>query len=899
MGVGGARPLRSRAVGAIADDLVDLAASVLADLGDRHHGVAPGLSLPATLAGHRVDADAHADLVFTLGLLREAGVARVGDLDVEEVIHERLAATVAHRTHTFFSYRIAETVVRLGGLTALDPATRAVVVEAVDSRDWIPLLDEGVLPRNYAVVLARCELGRAALGLDVDAEVLDGLVARVAALLGEHPEGWLDDSTSGRGQVDMYTVDAYLFAEPFADRLGPVWDRGLDSAARLVAAVATPGGAALPWGRSIGALAVCHSAELAALVLRRAATAPGGDRTGGDDPRRWWALARAAADGAPGWFDGGLVVAHKRRSPFRYRGPFRRLQMTLDCAGKLVAAALDLRRAGAEPPGVVAGAAFPAGDEWVGFGEGIGVWARRDARLGFALPVVGGPGADYAPSPRHPGRFDVPTDQPLACFVPVAWRGDARFAPGGRARAVAHGPGALDLAHDGFHATAAPLGEEPERLAARRRARYRVDGRSLVVDEELDFDDRPPGALAVLVPEVPGQPLHVTAEGPAVARVTTVDVDGLAEWRSVNGELRAVHQVELDPGLEVRFRWTVTAKLRVVSTAHHHWYHQCLYAPLADRVDVRPVPYHLLDDPARLAAALADADVFHLHWPEWLTGPSARRAGRVAAAVRATGVPVVWTQHNLAPHVAPDDTELYQPWADIAAGVIHHSEWGRRAVADRYAFAPGARHRVIPHGHWGSLMTALATTDRAEAERELGMAPCALRIGLVGAPRPGKDTRLLLDGFHAATRPDAQLLVLSHDGEPVPDDPRITVLPYDEVPREVYDRRLATIDVLALPLEGGTYLTTGQVADAVGAGIPALVSSWPYLSEVLGGLAIPYGRTAADLAAAIDALDDATLARARAAVGERQDALDWGPAAEATWALLDEVAAEAEQRRPR
>jgi glycosyltransferase involved in cell wall biosynthesis len=196
-------------------------------------------------------------------------------------------------------------------------------------------------------------------------------------------------------------------------------------------------------------------------------------------------------------------------------------------------------------------------------------------------------------------------------------------------------------------------------------------------------------------------------------------------------------------------------------------------------------------------------------------------------------------------------------------------------------------------------MTALATTDRAEAERQLGMAPCALRIGLVGAPRPGKDTRLLLEGFHAATRPDAQLLVLSHDGEPVPDDPRITVLPYDEVPREVYDRRLATIDVLALPLEGGTYLTTGQVADAVGAGIPALVSPWPYLSEVLGGLAIPYGRTAADLAAAIDALDDATLARARAAVGERQDALDWGPAAEATWALLDEVAAEAEQRRPR
>src|SRR5262249_25451698 len=81
----------------------------------------------------------------------------------------------------------------------------------------------------------------------------------------------------------------------------------------------------------------------------------------------------------------------------------------------------------------------------------------------------------------------------------------------------------------------------------------------------------------------------------------TVDVDGLAEWRSVEGELRVVHQVELPPAPAVRFRWTVTPKLRVVSTAAHHWYHACLYASLADRVDVRAVPYHLLDDPDRLA----------------------------------------------------------------------------------------------------------------------------------------------------------------------------------------------------------------------------------------------------------------------------------------------------------
>ncbi|HET6832730.1 MAG TPA: hypothetical protein VFH30_02595 [Acidimicrobiales bacterium] len=878
----------------IADDLVAGAMRVLEGLAG---GVAPGLVLPDTLAGHRVDADAHADLCFTLGLLHEAGVDDVAGLSVVPTLLGRLAATDGRRTHTFFSYRIAETVGRIGGLDALDGSTRRVVAEAVDSTEWIPLLDQAVLPRNYAVVLARCEAARARLGLDVDARVLDDLLERVRALLGEHPEGWLDDSQGRQGQVDMYTVDAYLFAEPFADRLGDVWERGVRSAARLVEAVASPDGAALPWGRSIGALAVCHTAELAGVLLRRGIDVDAG---------RWLGLARSAADAAPGWFSGGLVVAHKRRAPFRYRGPQRRLQMSLDCAGKLVAAALDLRAAGGITDGAGPAAApppevFATRDEWIGFGTGLGVWARRGPRLGFALPVVGGPGADYAPAPRRPGCFDVPTDQPLVCFVPVAWRGEARFAPGGAAAGAEHRPGALDLVHDRFVGSAHELGAEPEFLAAHRRARYRVHGRTLAVEEDLTFE-RPPGALAVLVPETSSQPLHVDAEGEGVRRVATVDVDGLAEWRSVNGELRAVHQVELTPGPQVRFRWSVTPKLRVMSSAAHHWYHECLYRSLGDRVDTRPVPHHLLDRADRLAAALADVDLVHIHWPEWLVGLDAGRSGRVAATLADVGLPVVWTQHNLAPHAAPDDSTLYQPWAELAAGVIHHSEWGRGAITTRYRFRQDAVHRVIPHGHWGPLMDA-GGVDRRDlrrsAEADLGLSPCALRIGLVGAPRPGKDTQLLLDGFAACRRDDLQLLVLCHDGERLPDDPRITARPYEEVPRPVYDRRLAAIDVLAMPLDGRTYLTTGQVADAVGRGIPALVSPWPYLREVLGDAAIPYGRTAADLAATLDALDEDVLAPARVAVERRRDALDWAALAEPTWELLDEVAAEGRRRRPR
>jgi hypothetical protein len=891
----------------IADDLLGTALDVLDELSQE---VAPGLVLPDTLAGHRVDADAHADLAFTLGLLHEAGVEEVAGLPVVPALHRLLAGLDAQRTHTFFSYRVAETAHRLGGLQALDSATRDVVVAAADSTDWIPLLHD-VVPRNYAVVLARCEVARRRLGLDVDPTTLDDLLERVRALFTEHPEGWLDDSHDGRWQVDMYTVDAYLFAEPFAEEIGDAWNVGVRSAARLVEAVASPGGQALPWGRSIGALAVCHTAELAGVLLRHGLVLDAG---------RWLGLARAAAEAAPGWFSGGLIAAHKRRAPFRYRGPHRRLQMTLDCTGKLVGSALDLRRAEsaggddlASTPAAEPADTFDARDEWIGFGDGLGVWAHRDSRLSFTLPVVGGPGADYAPAPRLPRVFEVPTDRPIVCFVPLAWRGGTRFAPAGAARHIAHTPGRLEMVHERFVATDAELGTEPATIGGQRHARYRADGRALTVEEDMTFADVP-GALAVLVPETADQPLSVTADGDPVRRVTTIDIDGLAEWRSVTGELRVVHQIELTPAPRVAFRWSAAPKLRVMSTAHHHWYHQCLYGPLRDRVDARPVPYHLLDRPDRLAETLAGIDVFHLHWPEWLVGLDAERSRRVAATLEGIGVPIVWTQHNLAPHAEPDNTGLYQPWADIAQGVIHHSEWGRAAVCARYRFRDDARHRVIPHGHWGPLMgesTKDATGDalgpdtthapgdlRRTAEAELGLRPCSLRIGLVGAPRPGKDTQLLIDGFAACRRDDIQLLVLCHDGERLPDDPRITALPYDEVPRAVYDRRLSAIDLLALPLQGGTYLTTGLVADAVGAGIPALISPWPYLREVLGDAAIPFGQTASDLARTLDSLDDAALGRARDAIAERRTALHWSTLAEPTWRLLDEVAAEATPARP-
>jgi len=768
----------------------------------------------------------------------------------------------------------------LGGLGALDPDVRPGVLDAVDSTDWLELLDAGVLPRNYAIVLARCEHARAALGAPTDPDVLAGLIARIQTLLGEHPAGWLDDSNTGRGQVDMYTVDAYLFAEPFAEVLGDVWERGFRSGLDLVLAVGAPDGSALTWGRSIGALAVCHSAELAGVALRRRLV---------EDPTACLRLTRRAVDAAPGWFSDGIITSHQHRSPFRYRGPFRRLQMTLDCLGKLASAAVDLRAADVPP---AAAAPDPeAVDRWIPFDDrGAGVWVQRSRGPSFALPVVGGVVSDYAPAPRCPGLFEVPVDRPILTWVPVVHRGTTRYGPGGRAASVDHhNDGRLVVRHDRLLAsTVRSEQEDPAELGARRTASYEVIGRTLRCTEHLELDEVP-DALALTIPEARRRPLLVEFDTDHPHRVDRIDTDGISEWRSVTGELPVVHQVDLEPAREVRFRWSVTPVIRVLSTAHSHHYDRAFYEPLAGRVEERPMPFHPLSDPRALRGRLADADVVHLHWPEWLTGDDPALRERIATTIREAGVHIVWTQHNLSPHRAPDDDRAYRVWAAAADAVHHHSAWGEAEVRRRFAFRDDAIHRVVPHPHFGSIMADLSTVDRGAAEAELGLAPCRVRLGVVGAPRPGKNTQLVIDAVHASTRDDIGLLVLSGGAESVPDDPRITVLPYEEVPRPVYDRRLACIDVLVLPLEGSSYLTTGQPADAVAAGLPCLTSAWPYLQEVLGAAAIRYGTTAADLTAAIDALDDATLESAAAAARARRDVLDPSAAAESFFTLLDDV----------
>ncbi len=859
----------------------------------------PGWRIPGTFGGHLVGADVRADLCYTLHHLAEAGVGEVAGQRIDDVLRTLLAQVDGPSTHTFFSYRIAEVLLRHGPfagnplLAGLSADQMEQVAQAVDSSDWLELLDAGVLPRNYAGVLSRCERGRVALGLVDDRARLDDLIGRVRAVLGGNPSGALDDSNDGIGRYDIYSADVWLFTEPLAAELGSLWDDGFARALELVLAVGRRDGTAVAWGRSSGDLGVALTLELATLALASGRA--------GDHAPTWVRRAADAADALDRAFDAqGVATAHVGRDQDAYRGPERRLQLTFDLLGKVAWAAGALARvpaAVADLPAADAAEAYPPQDRWIAFEEGrpAGAWAHRRPGLDVVVPFVGTTRSHYLPAPGDPGSFEVPVDRDLPTWTPLVIDRLRRFTAGGLPADLEVGPSGVRARWDGFEVSGRGLdGDDPgPPLAGSRTAELSVEGRSLVLRDHLTFE-RPPVAVGTAIAQAGGRALRVEWEVNG-GQPSVIDVAGLKEWRSFWSDLPRVHQVDLDPATDVRYSARVTPELRVGSTAHGHHYDRPLYRALRSHgIEGRRSP---IGWEASAEVGLRDVDLLHLHWPEWLAFDDLAAHQGLIAELRYHGVPVVWTAHNLTPHEKRAEVydPIYQAWAEAVDAVIHHSAWGEEMMRDRYRFGPRCRHQVIPHGHFGAMWTKAGLPDRVEAERRLGLAPLppgGLRIGVVGAPRAEKLVQVVLDGVAASTRADVELACWSLGrGESVPADGRIVVAePYRSADAATYATRLAACDALALVFDPeGEMLATGTAADAIGVGLPVLRSDWGYLVEHLGPAGIDVGHSAVSIATALDGLAGDELARARAAATDRQAELDWPAIAAATAGLLERV----------
>ena len=381
--------------------------------------------------------------------------------------------------------------------------------------------------------------------------------------------------------------------------------------------------------------------------------------------------------------------------------------------------------------------------------------------------------------------------------------------------------------------------------------------------------------MSLQVTETRHRPLRFEIETESRHRIDVIDTDGIALYRSFWSELPRVHQVDIEPATHTEFTWSVRPLVRIATADPSHHYHRSLYDPIAADVVETSFGGHLVH---RLEAARAAARARRCRAPALarMVLDTPEEADTFIDLLEETGTTLVWTQHNLRPHREVERAEeLYQRFASAARVVIHHSQWGRDAVLARYRFRADAKHVVLPHGHFGSLIDITAAA-RDAAEQALGLEPCAIAHRHRRCPPPGEADRAR--SWRRSRPPIGPTCSCSYSRwttKRCRTIPASRPGPMTSSARDEYNRRLAAVDVIALPFDPkGEMLTTGVVGDVVGLGLPAIVSSWPYLTESLGAAGLVYDDYE-HLVRLLDSLTEDDLAPARRASRALQDELAW------------------------
>jgi glycosyltransferase involved in cell wall biosynthesis len=829
---------------------------------------------PGYLAGYPIRSDVLGDYFFVLGLLRELEVPEIDGETVESTLRRWLPRIDGQATKSFYSYRLAETLLRYGPfsenplLEGLGSAVCAELKKAVDATELLAQLQSpgGGPANNYWGVLARCEEARRRLGLLGDESVLESAVVKTRQILFANPYGFFDDSKSGHGRFDSYSADLLLFVEPLWPSLGRAeMTRMLRHHVKLFESIAMENGASVIWGRSTGALSLLLNMEVHSLALREGLAS--------DRGRSLRLVHHSFECWKNDWIEAGLITAHQNRSPFGYRGPHRILQMTLDCLGKLAQTALYLRAAADPPQGEPQEQKetrlFPNMDRYHRFAEtGAGVWMFRNNQISFQLAVVatGAADADYLPMPRRPGVLENPVDAPLYVLTPQLRYGE-------KTECFTSLPSTVEKGADSLRLVQREDSEFGQRF---RQVHYRVVDNCVEVEERVRCEQAPDCIAIGLVDAE--RPLQWEILGaPEPWRIREVDVSGIRSFRSFWSQHKRWRELDLPGQADIKVTYRLCPQPRVLVIPGDHDYLRCIYGSLEPPgLEADFLPQQLDWHPGLAREWSRRYDVLHVGWPEHLFGAEHEECYRdqyreFLDELATQPIRVVWTLHNRLPHHGEEawTSELYERWARLSAAALHHSHWGRDRILKELPFSKSCRHQIIPHPHYRALMDSQIT--RAEAERKLDLPAAPIRIGVLGRPQKEKQVELVLEEFAASRNQNLQLLVTAVGPDtPIPSDPRIHTFPRrGMLPRETINQYSAACDLLVSCPCGPRYLTSGMVADAVGKAVGLISNQWPFLREIMGDAGLYFDdRKPGDLCRLFDKLEPEDCLRASRAARE-------------------------------
>ena len=402
--------------------------------------------------------------------------------------------------------------------TATTTSGHQVELRAVDSRDWIELLDADVLPRNYAAVLSRCEQARHELGLVDDTAVLDGLVDAPARAARREPEGLprrLQRPVRSLRHLHRRPLALLRAAAPaHRSRRG---EDGVRNALALVDTVVGPDGAAIPWGRSTGVLAgrAHRGAGRARARSRRPARRPRASAgsaaasrrsapRGAPLRRRTACATRTGAATRTGTAARPPAAAHARRARQAARG--RAPHCSPAGTPTPVASPAD---ASARPTSSSASrpTATPA------------VWAAANPGRRAVVPFVGVTRSHYLPVPHAPGTFEAPVDNDQVVWAPLVISKGRRATTGElptrrsspRRRSVTATWDSLAVGGRGLDGDAWPA------VGGSCTTTYTLDRRTIVVEHDLTVTD-PVEAIGMQVPETAARAARRRVRGRHPAR---------------------------------------------------------------------------------------------------------------------------------------------------------------------------------------------------------------------------------------------------------------------------------------------------------------------------------------------------------------------------------------------